>query len=54
MEIQLSSFRGTLCRILIADRGKGSVEVRVRVEIPKNDDSFRPEMAAIVSIGSKK
>lgn len=49
------SYGGTVSRILpIADRALGAVELRVRVDIPKNDESFRGEMGAIVSIGSKK
>jgi multidrug resistance efflux pump len=59
-QIQLDAFpqktyRGSVARVLpIADRAKGAVGVRVRVEIPNKDDSFRPEMAAIVTIGAKK
>jgi RND family efflux transporter MFP subunit len=49
------TYGGNVSRILpIADRALGAVEVRVRVEIPKNDESFREEMGAIVSIGSKR
>ena len=49
------SYEGTVSRILpIADRALGAVEVRVRVDIPKNDESFREEMGAIVAIGAKK
>jgi HlyD family secretion protein len=49
------AYRGSVSRILpVADRAKGAVGVRVRVEIPNGDESFRPEMAAVVSIGSKK
>lgn len=50
-----TTYRGNVARLLpIADRAKGAVGVRVRVEIPNKDDSFRPEMAAIVTIGAKK
>jgi RND family efflux transporter MFP subunit len=49
------AYRGSVSRILpIADKAKGAVGVRVRAEIPSGDESFRPEMAAVVSIGSKK
>jgi RND family efflux transporter MFP subunit len=59
-QIQLDAFpqakyRGSVARIQpIADRARAVVGVRVRAEIPQNDESFRPEMAAIVTIGSKK
>jgi multidrug resistance efflux pump len=59
-QIQLEAFpqktyRGSVARVLpIADRAKGAIGIRVRVEVPDKDDSFRPEMAAIVTIGAKK
>jgi RND family efflux transporter MFP subunit len=50
-----NSYRGVVARVLpIADRARGAVGIRVRVDIPEKDESFRPEMAAIVTIGSKK
>ncbi len=49
------TYRGSVARLLpIADKARGAVGIRVRVEIPNGDESFRPEMAAVVSIGSKK
>jgi len=50
-----TGYRGTVNRVLpIADRARGAVGIRVRVEVPEKDSPFRPEMSALVSIGSKK
>jgi len=48
-------YQGKVLRLLpVANRAKGSVGVRVAVEIPGNDDSVRPEMAAVVSFLKKE
>jgi RND family efflux transporter MFP subunit len=48
-------YQGKVVRLLpVANRAKGSVGVRVAVEIPGNDDSVRPEMAAVVSFLKKE
>jgi RND family efflux transporter MFP subunit len=48
------NYRGSVARLLpIADKARGAVGIRVRVEIPKDDESFRPEMAAVVAIGPR-
>jgi multidrug resistance efflux pump len=54
-EIRLEAFpdtryRGHVSRIMpIADRAKGAIPIRVRIDIPKGDTKLRPEMGAIVS-----
>jgi multidrug resistance efflux pump len=48
-------YQGKVVRLLpVANRAKGSVGVRVAVDIPGNDDSVRPEMAATVSFLKKE
>jgi multidrug resistance efflux pump len=43
-------YNGKVARLLpIANRAKGTVGVRVRVEIPEKDDNLRPEMRTLVS-----
>jgi multidrug resistance efflux pump len=54
-EIRLEAFpdapyRGHVSRIMpLADRAKGAVPVRVRIDIPKADTKLRPEMGAVVA-----
>jgi RND family efflux transporter MFP subunit len=58
--VQLDAFpeavyKGRVSRILpIADRSKGSINVRVKVEVPEKDQQLRPEMRAVVSFLDKK
>jgi HlyD family secretion protein len=45
------SYRGQVHRILpVADRAKGAVGIRIRLEIPDGDTALRPEMSALVTI----
>jgi multidrug efflux pump subunit AcrA (membrane-fusion protein) len=44
-----ASYRGVVARIgPVADRAKGAVEVRIRLDVAKNDRRLRPEMSAVV------
>ena len=46
-----ASYRGSVCRILpVADRAKGAVGVRLRLEVPAGDHRLRPELGAVVQI----
>jgi multidrug resistance efflux pump len=48
------TYKGQVSRILPrADRARGAIPVRVRLELPKDDGSLRPEMGAIVSFLGK-
>jgi hypothetical protein len=37
----------------VADRAKGAITVRVRLEVPAKDSILRPEMRAMVQFGEK-
>jgi RND family efflux transporter MFP subunit len=48
------TYTGVVSRVLpVADRAKGTISVRVRIEVPKGDTQVRPEMGAIVSFLGK-
>jgi RND family efflux transporter MFP subunit len=50
-----ATYRGTVARVApIADRAKGALEVRVRLDVPKNDRRLRPEMSAVVQFLAKE
>jgi len=50
-----ATYRGTVVRIgPVADRAKGAVEVRVRLDVPKNDRRLRPELSALVQFLAKE
>jgi len=50
-----ATYRGTVVRIgPVADRAKGAVEVRVRLDVPKNDRRLRPDLSAVVQCLAKK
>jgi multidrug resistance efflux pump len=43
-------YRGRVARLLpVADRAKGAVGVRIRIEMPPRDEALRPELGAIVT-----
>lgn len=45
------TYRGSVHRLLpVADRARGAVGMRIRLEVPEKDTSLRPEMSAIVTI----
>jgi multidrug efflux pump subunit AcrA (membrane-fusion protein) len=46
-----TTYPGRVARLLpVADRSRGAVGVRVRLEVPEKDELLRPEMAALVTI----
>jgi HlyD family secretion protein len=48
-------YRGRVDRLLpVADRARGAVAIRVRLEVPEGDERLRPELGAIVQIGAKE
>jgi multidrug resistance efflux pump len=48
------TYKGQVSRILpVADRAKGAIPVRVRLEVPKDDGALRPEMGVTVSFLGK-
>ena len=48
------TYKGQVSRIMpLADRAKGTISVRVRVEVPKDDGSLRPDMGVTVSFLGK-
>lgn len=48
------TYKGQVSRILpVADRAKGAIPVRVRIEAPKDDGVLRPEMGVTVSFLGK-
>jgi RND family efflux transporter MFP subunit len=50
-----TTYRGQVARLLpVADRSKGAVGIRVRVDVPEKDEQLRPEMGAIVTIMTKE
>ena len=50
-----TSYKGRVVRFLpVADRAKGCVTVRVRVEVPAGDDRLRPESAVLVQVLRKE
>jgi RND family efflux transporter MFP subunit len=49
-----TAYRGSVSRLLpMADRARGAVGVRIRMEVPEKDSAIRPEMSALVTIGKK-
>jgi RND family efflux transporter MFP subunit len=49
-----ATYRGRVDRILpVADKARAAVGIRVRIEVPDNDDSLRPGLTAIVTILDK-
>ena len=51
------SYKGVVSRLMpTADRSKGAVPVRVRIEIPREEEGrfLRPEMGAVVTFYNKK
>ena len=49
------SYKGRVVRFLpVADRAKGCVTVRVRVEVPEGDDRLRPELGVMVQVLRKE
>jgi multidrug efflux pump subunit AcrA (membrane-fusion protein) len=43
------TYKGQVSRVMpIADRAKGAIFVRVRLEVPKDDGSLRPDMGVVV------
>jgi HlyD family secretion protein len=50
-----TTYRGKVSRIMpIADRSKGTLSVRIKVDVPEKDQQLRPEMRARVSFLDKK
>jgi HlyD family secretion protein len=50
-----TSYTGRVVRFLpVADRAKGCVTVRVRVEVPEGDDRLRPESGVLVQVLRKE
>ena len=48
------TYKGQVSRIMpIADRAKGAISVRVRLEVPKDDGSLRPDMGVVVAFLGK-
>jgi RND family efflux transporter MFP subunit len=48
------TYKGQVSRIMpIADRAKGAIPVRVRLEVPKDDGSLRPDMGVVVAFLGK-
>jgi multidrug resistance efflux pump len=48
-------YKGVVTRIgPLADRAKNCIDVRVRIQVPKDDDKLMPEMAAVVSFLAKQ
>jgi HlyD family secretion protein len=49
-----TTYRGHISRVLpVADRAKGALGIRVRVEVPAGEMRLRPELSAIVQILAK-
>ena len=48
-------YKGSVARFLpVADRAKGSVGVRVRLEVPEPDDRLRPDLGVMVQVLRKE
>ena len=48
------TYKGQVSRVMpIADRAKGAISVRVRLEVPKDDGSLRPDMGVVVAFLGK-
>jgi hypothetical protein len=48
------AYNGHVSRIMPeADRAKGAISARVRLEVPKDDGSLRPDMGVMVSFLKK-
>ncbi len=49
------TYKGVVVRMLpVANRAKGSVPVRIRIELPANDEALRPDMSALVVFLAKE
>lgn len=49
------SYKGSVTRVLpVADRAKGCVIVRVRIEVPEPDDRLRPDLGVTVQVLRKE
>jgi RND family efflux transporter MFP subunit len=49
------TYRGHVARLLpVADRAKGALGVRIRIEVPEGDERLRPELGAIVQFLAKE
>jgi RND family efflux transporter MFP subunit len=49
-----ATYKGHVARLLpVADRAKGAVGLRVRVEVPPGDDRLRPELGVLVQFAAK-
>jgi multidrug efflux pump subunit AcrA (membrane-fusion protein) len=50
-----ATYQGKVVRILpVADRAKGAIGLRVRVDVPKGDNRLRPELSAVVQFAAKQ
>jgi multidrug resistance efflux pump len=50
-----TQYQGKVSRLLpVANRAKGAVTVRVRIDVPAGDDKLRPDMGATVSFFAKE
>jgi multidrug resistance efflux pump len=50
-----SAYTGRVERLSpVADRAKGTVAVRVRINVPEGDDRLRPELGAVVTLLAKE
>jgi RND family efflux transporter MFP subunit len=50
-----ATYKGTVVRILpVADRARGAVGLRVRVDVPNGDHRLRPELSALVQFLAKE
>jgi multidrug resistance efflux pump len=50
-----ATYKGNVVRILpVADRAKGAIGLRVRVDMPKGDHRLRPDLSAIVQFAAKQ
>jgi RND family efflux transporter MFP subunit len=49
------TFKGVVSRLMpLGDRAKGAIQVRVRMDVPKEAPQLRPDMGALVSFLGKK
>ena len=49
-----TNYNGEVSRLMpIGDRAKGAIPVRVRLEVPKNDDHLRPDTGALIAFLGK-
>lgn len=49
-----ATYKGQVSRIMpVGDRAKGAINVRVRLDVPKDDGALRPEMGTVVAFLGK-